>query len=484
MNNNNKAKKYKGTVSFTIASSIVLFHAILFSIIWTKFYFPGIVDPFYQKGTLLLVVVYSILFSTFSTLYGGFGVGHFRVSDVIYSQIITLTFVNIITYLQISLISREMTGIIGILIMYLIQIFASIVWAYYSNKLYLKVNPPQKILMIYGNENVDVMINKMSSRGDKYDIQKVININEGIENILPQISKYDSVVVYDIESQTRNKIVKHCYENSIRVYITPKISDIIIGTSDVLHLFDTPLLVCKNRGLTFEQSLMKRIVDIAISLPLIIITLPLMIIVAIAIKLEDGGDILFKQTRLTLNDKEFTILKFRSMVPTAEKDGVARLATKTDDRITKVGKIIRTLRFDELPQLFNILKGDMSIVGPRPERPELAIKHLEDMPEFRFRTKVKAGLTGYAQVKGKYNTTPYDKLKLDLMYIEKYSLIMDFKLILMTIKIIFAPESTEGVDENLYLTSKKDFKKAKTHNKTTNSTNTNKNTSNRKKYKH
>ena len=144
----------------------------------------------------------------------------------------------------------------------------------------------------------------------------------------------------------------------------------------------------------------------------------------------------------------FKVYKFRSMRTDAESDGVARLAGENDDRITPVGKVIRKVRIDELPQILNVLKGDMSIVGPRPERPELAAENEKIMPEFSYRLKVKAGLTGYAQVLGKYNTTPYDKLRLDLMYIEQYSFLLDLKLILMTIKILFVPESTEGVKED------------------------------------
>lgn len=173
-----------------------------------------------------------------------------------------------------------------------------------------------------------------------------------------------------------------------------------------------------------------------------------MLITAIAVKVYDGGPVLYKQVRCTRGEKEFKILKFRSMRVDAEKDGVARLASKNDSRITPVGKIIRKVRLDELPQLFNILKGDMSFIGPRPERPEIIEQYKEDMPEFAFRMKVKAGLAGYAQVYGKYNTTPYDKLKLDLTYIENYTVWLDVKLMLLTLKILFVPESTEGVDES------------------------------------
>ena len=183
-----------------------------------------------------------------------------------------------------------------------------------------------------------------------------------------------------------------------------------------------------------------------------------MLIAAIAVKAYDGGPVLYSQKRLTKDGKVFSVYKFRSMIVDAEKDGV-RLAGKKDDRITPVGKVLRKLRLDELPQIINILKGDMSFVGPRPERPELTKKYCETMPEFSYRLKVKAGLTGYAQVMGKYNTTPYDKLKLDLMYIEHQSIWLDLKIILMTIKTVFVPDATEGVANELpELTHRQDQK--------------------------
>mgnify|MGYP002604789871 CR=1 FL=1 len=227
----------------------------------------------------------------------------------------------------------------------------------------------------------------------------------------------------------------------------PKISDIILRGSDDIHLFDTPLLLARNNGFSFEQKVMKRITDIAFSIILIVLTSPIMLITAIAIKLYDGGSPIHQQTRLTMGGKEFNVYKFRSMVMDAEKDGIARLAAEGDVRVTPIGKIIRRTRIDELPQLFNILRGDMSLVGPRPERPQIAAEYRTYMPEFDYRLKVKGGLTGFAQIYGKYNTTPYDKLKLDLMYIESYSVLFDMKLIFLTLKIMFTKESTEGVDE-------------------------------------
>lgn len=438
-----KIKEYKKFIMFLVTASIVLFQSVLFWRTWHIFYKFNIVAPFYEKGTLLLVVVYALIYSTFTGIYGGFKVGFYRVSDLIYSQVISLIFINMITYLQISLIAREMLNPFGIILMTLIQFLIVVIWAYISNKIYLILYPAMKIVVIYGNNDVSKFSNKLKLRPDKYNLYEMIDIDEGIDRVINYIemSNCDAIMLYDINSSSRNKILKYCYEKSIRTYVTPKISDIIVGSSQRFHLFDTPLFICKNMGLTYEQAIVKRLIDITFSGMLIVLAFPIMLIVSILIKLDDGGPVLFKQNRLTLNNKEFEIYKFRSMVIDAEKDGIARLASQNDKRVTRVGSVIRKVRFDELPQLFNVLKGDMSIVGPRPERLEIASKYTGIMPEFDFRTKVKAGITGYAQIMGKYNTNSYDKLKLDLLYIENFSFMLDFKIMLMTIKIVFIPES-------------------------------------------
>ena len=226
----------------------------------------------------------------------------------------------------------------------------------------------------------------------------------------------------------------------------PKISDTIIRGGRTIQLLNVPVYRCRRSDAGLIYLVVKRFFDIVLSLIAIIISLPFTVATAIAVKAYDGGPVFYKQVRLTTNGKTFELIKFRSMIQNAEKDGVARLASEGDSRITPVGKFIRATRLDELPQLFNILKGDMSFVGPRPERPEIAAQYEKDIPEFALRLQVKAGLTGYAQVYGKYNTPPYDKVQMDLMYVANQSLLEDFKLMLMTFKVMFVPTSTEGVD--------------------------------------
>ena len=355
--------------------------------------------------------------------------------------------VNFITYLQLCLIGRWRLGehLTPMLAMMGIDLVIVVIWVVGMRYVYTRLYPPRQMLMIYGGRNPGDLRNKFETREDKYAIKEMASLSLGLDVIKEKINGYKAVVIGDIPSHERNLLLKYCFEKDIRCYSIPKLSDIMLRNADDIHLFDTTLLLSRNLRLTAEQLFFKRIVDIIFSLAGLVIASPFMILIALAIKLYDGGPVFYKQPRLTKDKQIFMILKFRSMKMDSEVKG-AQLAKKEDDRITPVGKLIRRIHFDELPQIFNILKGDMSLVGPRPERPEIAALYSERIPEFDYRLKVKAGLTGYAQVYGKYNTTPYDKLKLDLTYIETYSLKLDLKLLMLTFKILFQKENTEGVE--------------------------------------
>lgn len=415
---------------------------------------------FYFKGHVLILAIYFVLLLFFTATYGGTKIGYLKNIDVFLSQVFALLFVNVISYFQISLMSNWVVPIQPILLMTLLQIAVSLVWTLVSSKVYHMLYPPRNLLLVYGERECEDIVAKFNSRKDKYFVSGTVNLEEGEEVICKMASSgdYDAVVLWDIPAKVRNTLMKYCYEKSIRIYFMPKISDVLVKSSEQLTIFDTPIFLIREYELSVQQRFAKRMIDIVCSLILTIIALPFMLLTAIAVKLYDRGPVLYKQVRCTRGEREFKILKFRSMRVDAEKDGVARLASKNDNRITPVGKIIRKIRFDELPQLLNILKGDMSFIGPRPERPEIIAQYKEEMPEFAYRMKVKAGLAGYAQVYGKYNTTPYDKLKLDLTYIENYTVWMDLKLMLLTLKILFMPDSTEGID-NAQTTALKEKKK-------------------------
>lgn len=434
-----------------ISSVLILFLLASYAYVWITRYNVVLdssriqADHFGWKGNLLIFSVYLVLIFLFSRIYNGFRIGLLRVSDIIYSQCLSMVFINGITYIQISLIERTLAEPAPMALVTVIDMVFIVFWAYWGNRIYSRLYAPKKMIVIYGSKQAVGLVEKMSRREDRFMICRAVSCTEDMHVIAELISAFDAVIICDVPSEKKNDILKLCFAHSKRAYITPKLSDIIIRGAEQIHLFDTPLLVCRNTGLSAEALIIKRAFDLALGIIGFIIASPIMLVTAVCIKLYDGGSVLYTQNRLTKDGKVFKVYKFRSMVTDAEKDGKARLAEENDDRITPVGRFIRKVRIDELPQIINIIKGDMSIVGPRPERPELAAENERVMPEFRYRLKVKAGLTGYAQVLGKYNTTPYDKLRLDLMYIEQYSFLLDLKLILMTIKILFIPESTEGV---------------------------------------
>lgn len=448
--------------TFILILSIVglLIMVAAYSYVWTKVYHRNLVwnVKFTFWGHLLMCSVYGVLLFFFSSSFGGLKIGYLKFGDVFFAQLFAVICDAIISYFQISLMENRLVKGSPIVWMALAQIVFAAMWIWLCDFIYGKLFPPRKLLLIHGDRPVEDISDKFNQRKGKYEITDYIHVKDGLDVIKSEImkEKYDAVVIWDIPTASRNNLLKFCYSHDIRMYIMPKISDVIIKGSDQLHLFDTPVLLTREYSLKVEQRFIKRIIDIVCSLILIILSSPFMLITAIIIKAQDGGPVLYKQVRCTIGGKEFKIMKFRSMIVNAEKDGRAQLAKQNDSRITPFGKFIRATRIDELPQLFNILAGDMSFIGPRPERPEIIKEYLEEMPEFAFRMKVKAGLAGYAQVYGKYNTTPYDKLKLDLTYIENYSVWLDIKLMILTIKIIFTPESTEGVSDNQVTALKKE----------------------------
>lgn len=437
---------YKRLIVFVLASTVVIALAALFGIVWYKYYRGLIYKPFWNKGNWTLIALYALIVVLFSRLFGGIRVGYLKRMDMIYTLVLTVLCTNVVAYLQITLIHRWFLPPWPMLLMTVADIVVIIGWTFLSQAIYVRLYGARRLLVIYGKRTPDELIHKMQSRKDKYNVCEKIHIDEGDQVIYRKMKEYEAVIIWDLPSQVRNRYLKYCFAHSIRCYITPKISDIIITGSDRIHLFDTPLLLSRNMGLSAEERVVKRAMDIVVSAVGIVLASPLMLVIALLVKAYDGGPVFYRQERLSSIGKEFRIFKFRSMCVDSEKNG-ARLASKNDSRITPIGHVLRNLHLDELPQLFNVFLGDMSLVGPRPERKEIMREYQKEIPEFDYRLKVKAGLTGYAQVYGKYNTTPYDKLKLDLFYIENYSLMLDIKLLFMTAKIFFQKETSEGVED-------------------------------------
>lgn len=450
-----KRETFKRMINLGLVGICLAFEVAVFFYHWWTYFRMNLVEDLqnlWSRGMFAEVGLYTVVLFFFSATYGSIRLGYQRNAEIVFSQVLSTLLANIVIYLQLSLMARRLFDLDVFILMMVQQTALVIVYINIANMIYKHLFPPRKLLLIHGDRPIDDICSKFERRKDKYVITKSIHVNEGFQVLCNKITEaYESdecnaVVLGDISVEDRGPLLKFCYGHSIRVYLMPKITDVILAGAEELHVFDSPMLLVREYSLTMEQRFFKRLIDIVCSLILLIIASPFMLITAVAVKLYDGGPILYKQVRCTLNQREFKIMKFRSMRTDAERDGVARLAQKNDSRITPVGKIIRKCRIDELPQLFNILKGDMSFIGPRPERPEIIAQYLEVMPEFAFRMKVKAGLAGFAQVYGKYNTNPYDKLKLDLTYIENYSTWLDLKLMMLTLKVLFWPDSTEGVD--------------------------------------
>lgn len=439
----NAKEQYKHLLNFGANLIALAVEGACFAYIWYNLYGSY---GFYRRGNWAVVGLYVLVIFFFTKVFGGYNIGYMRVADIALSHILSIVLSGIVGYMELCLICRDYVRPEPVLGVMMAEIIFILPWIYFVRKMYTHLYPPRQMLVIYGNYPPDDLIAKINTRKDKYNICKSVSYRVGYQELYPMILDYNAVVLCDLPAQARNQIMKYCYQESVRTYVTPKISDILFRGADDIHLFDTPLLLSRNQGLSIDQRMVKRTMDIVLSLLGIIIASPFMILIALAVKLYDRGPVFYKQERLTRDGRPFLIYKFRSMSMDSEKNG-ARLAAKGDKRVTPVGRVIRNIHFDELPQLFNILKGDMSMVGPRPERQEIQDLYAETIPEFVLRTKVKAGLTGYAQVYGKYNTTPYDKLKLDLTYIENYSLWLDIKIMLLTFKILFQKENTEGVDE-------------------------------------
>ena len=418
-----------------------------FALCWYLYYAKHIASPFYAKGDYLVVALFFVLFIIFGRVYDAFLMSMQRISEIVYAQFLAAAVSDFIMYIVIWLLRKHLPNILPGVAALIGQVVLAAVWAYNAHHAYFKIFPPQATAVIYDTrQGMEKLIGKYGL-DTKYKVVLTATADECIAN-LAMLDGVSTVFMSGIHSHDRNAILKYCVENNIGIFVIPRIGDTIMSGAYPMHMFHLPMLKVGRYHPQPEYLFIKRLLDIVISAVALVVLSPIFLVTAIAIKVTDHGPVFYKQIRLTKDGKEFGILKFRSMRVDAEKDGVARLSSGDhDDRITPVGKVIRACRIDELPQLLNILKGELSIVGPRPERPEIAAQYCEEMPEFSLRLQAKAGLTGYAQIYGKYNTTPYDKLVMDLMYIAHPSIVEDLKIMFATVKILFMPESTEGVSE-------------------------------------
>lgn len=422
----------------------------VFALTWGLYYADKMTYPFYNLGNYMMIGLFFIIDYLITRLYRGYAIHLFRVSDLVYSQALAVFITDGLLYMVMTMVNRHFMNPLPLIGAFVVQNLIIVAWSIAAHRWYLHTHPPVPAVLVCDEYRMNVdHIMKNYDMDAHFKVTDIILAKDVVEDIPASIIKDAGVVfICGLHSHERNIIVRYCVAHNIVSYVIPRIGDVIMSGAEKIHLFHLPMFMVHHYDPTPEYLFLKRLMDIILSLIAVVIFSPFMIVTAIAIKATDGGSIFYRQRRLTKDGKEFDVLKFRSMRMDAEKDGVARLSTgENDPRITKVGRIIRAIRFDELPQLLNILQGDMTIVGPRPERPEISAQYEKDIPEWPLRLQCKCGLTGYAQVYGQYNTTPYDKLLMDLMYIARPSLVEDIKIIFATVKILFMKESTAGVAE-------------------------------------
>lgn len=401
---------------------------------------------FVSVGVLLLMV------------YGGFDIGKKKSKPIIYSVSLATVITDFITWIVLCIMLTNPNYNVKftledpdvLILVMALQVVVIIIFAYLGNFIYFKIYDPEKCCLITLNrENASGLFRAIEKFKKQYEIVFVDEYDD--ERVYKHIDRVDTVFLHEVPVAEREAIVEYCYKNFKNIYYTPEIADIVQINSKHIVLDDVSLVAAPVKELTIEQRVIKRLMDVVISLVAIIISSPIWLVCAIAIKTCDKGPVFYRQNRVTKNGKIFSVLKFRTMRDNNEH----RSVTANDDRITPVGKFLRKYRIDELPQFINILLGDMSVVGPRPEMIENVYNYTTELPEFEYRLRVKAGLTGYAQVEGKYSTTPKDKLMLDLMYIENYSFLKDIKLIMMTLIVLLKKDSTEAFDNHKEIDWKK-----------------------------
>ncbi len=403
----------------------------------------------------IMLVTYSILLPVLLHIYHSFEIGRRDRLHIISTTSVSIVMADLVTYLQLLIMNvnennrdslRPIPEEVGCLLMAMvIQVGLVALFAHMALRLYEKYNPPRRTCLICPSEADARFIRmRLKPSARRYRIDRTLYY--GHADLYSEIPKYDQIFLYNLPMQERYALVEYCYKLSKPVSYNMEIAD-IIGYGAGHDMFEDVSFVSADnrRALSIEQKIMKRAFDLIITVPLLVLLSPVMLLCALGIRLCDGGSVLFRQKRATIGGRVFTICKFRTMRENADPHHSVQVG---DDRITPVGRFLRKTRLDELPQLFNILQGDMSLVGPRPEMLSNVESYTQEVPEFSYRLAVKAGLTGYAQIAGKYNTAPKEKMMMDLMYIEDYSIWRDIKLLLQTVTVFFRSEESTAAFEN------------------------------------
>ncbi|MGN0478258.1 MAG: exopolysaccharide biosynthesis polyprenyl glycosylphosphotransferase [Hominenteromicrobium sp.] len=431
-----------------ITKAVILVLVIgFFAMVLFQYYGPNLFSKLDSVGYAVTLILYAIVYIALGNLFRAFKIMDFSIAETVFSQFLAFGIADLLLYGEFCMIRHNYVNILPGLLTVGCQLLSAACWAFISKRVAIVFSKPEKTLVISGAAQTDEFLQKLEKLKHIFRVEQVIAYRDLGADWKKKLDPFEAIILYETEADNRSELIWYCMQDRKSLYLTPQLDEITMQGFGARHLIDTPLMKYEYRSERFWYNLAKRAADIVVSLFALILMSPILLVTALAIKLEDHGPVFFRQKRCTKNGKVFEILKFRSMIVDAEKGGKSIPCRSGDPRITRVGRIIRKIRVDEFPQIINVLKGDMSLVGPRPERIEHVEEYTREIPEFAYRLRVKGGLTGYAQIYGKYNTSPYDKLRLDLQYIEKQSLLLDFKLLLLTVKIMFVPESTEGFTE-------------------------------------
>ena len=402
---------------------------------------------FWGRGNLLFFVVYFAILVLFMTIYGSFSIRKYRTRELVFAFGLSCFFTDVITYFIMCMIAQTILSPKFVILTLLAQCLIETGLFIFARIMADRLEPAAPALLIVPEKDAEEGVrDKFDRRRTRYYIDRVVSADTPWDELCAIMHSYGTVVLLPMEKELRRRIMDDCFWHGVEILLKPDMQDIMVNCADTVIMSDVPLYAVHTGNHDRGYLTAKRGLDIVASVCGLLICSPIFLAAAVAIKIQDGGPVFYRQKRLTLGGKPFYLTKFRSMVVNAESATGAVLAGKSDSRITKVGAFLRATRIDELPQLLNILNGDMTLVGPRPERPEFYEKYCAEYPEFAYRLRAKAGLTGYAQLYGKYNTTFADKALLDMYYIQKASFLWDLQLIFYTLKIIFVKESTEGVE--------------------------------------
>lgn len=438
--------------AMSVVLYIILGFAFFYCLSLTNFFLRYI-----NRTLATTLLTFAAMSIAMHAVYGGFDVGRKKSKPVISAMISGIAITDLVTYVQLEIMNVNEnyndhlvlfgTDLLCLLLCYVIQVLVIILFVRIGNQLYFHFTPPRSCLLILGSPSQE---NALRSKIERYKLQWRVDdvVLYNVPGLNDRIEKADVIFLGQVPEVAKFPILKLCYDDRKDVMCKAELEEIMLCNARPAIVDDAAFLSMEYNKSNLFQRFVKRCGDIVISLLALVFFSPFILLISILIKLEDGGPVIFSQSRLTAAGRSFTIRKFRTMIPHSELEDTQRSVSVDDPRITKVGAFLRRYRLDEIPQFFNILIGDMSLVGPRPEMMANVARYKMNLPSFVYREKMKAGLTGYAQIEGRYNTSAEDKLMLDMMYIESFSIWLDVKLLLRTFTVLLKNDSTQGFQKS------------------------------------